>query len=117
MTKLYGISNCDQVRAARNWLDDAGIKYQFVDFRREGIKRNLVVGWLDSCGDALINRRSSTWRQLNDDQKAIAEREQLAQLLVEHPTLIKRPVLVSNHSILLGFNPAQYTQTLVGENG
>lgn len=92
MLTVYGIKQCDTCRKALKWLAQEGIEHQFHDFRVDGLQASLLQGWLDSSfSDKLINRRSTTWRQLTDEQRQFEGEEMLA-LLLEHPTLIKRPV-------------------------
>ncbi len=107
---LYGIANCDTVRKARGWLDAAAIGYRFVDFRKEGIDRDQVADWLAACGpERLLNRRGTTWRNLDDSQRDSAEDpDKLTDLLCAEPTLIKRPVLVYAHRLEIGFKAENY---------
>lgn len=114
MLKLYGVKTCDSCRKARRWLDSAGIAYQYIDLRDDGIERTRVQGWLKAHGSKkLINKRSRTWRELDADAKAACEHEPLAQLLA-HPTLIKRPVLETQDRSLVGFSAPGYETALAG---
>ena len=71
MITLYGISNCDSVRKARKWLDQQQQDYQFHDFRKQGLTRSQLEDWADTLGwEALLNRRGTTWRKLDDPRKA-----------------------------------------------
>lgn len=111
-TTLYGIKNCDTVKKARNWLEANGIDYQFHDFRADGISEALVNGWLQQVElEQLINKRSTTWKQLDDASKASLSNDNAAALCCQHETLVKRPVLDLNGQIHLGFNDKTY-QTL-----
>jgi Spx/MgsR family transcriptional regulator len=113
--KLYGISNCDTVRKAKKWLETHSIPFQFHDFRKDGLAVEDVQRWLKQVPfETLLNKRSTTWKQLNDEQKqALTERYDLS-LLVEHPTLIKRPVLEISEpfTVVVGFKPETYEKTL-----
>lgn len=107
MLTVYGIKQCDTVRKALKWLDQQGINHQFHDFRTDGLQAGLLEDWLASeFTGKLVNRRSTTWRQLSDDQRQF-EGEALLNLLMEHPTLIKRPVFVTDQIIAVGFNPTE----------
>lgn len=109
MYTLYGIKNCDTVKKARRWLDDNGIEYQFHDFRADGLTPKQVQTWLNELGHTvLINKRSTTWKQLDDEQKEQAMGEEAASLLCEYPTLIKRPVLDIGSQRAVGFSAAHY---------
>ena len=110
---LYGIKNCDTVRKARKWLDSEAIEYRFHDFREDALELSKINDWLEQVGsDTLLNRKSTTWRQLSDQQKQQAESSQLATLLRDHPTLIKRPVLEYQDKINTGFSADTYQQLL-----
>ncbi len=115
MTTLYGIKNCDSVKKARKWLDTHNIKYTFHDFRHEGINQDLINHWLTQQPfDKLINKRTTTWKQLDDKSKEQLNSNNAAVLCVEYPTLIKRPVLDHSNAITLGFNEATYSQIFNG---
>ena len=109
MTTLYGISNCDTVKKARTWLDKAGVLYRFHDFRVDGLEEPLARRWIETLGwQAVLNKRSTTWRGLDDDVKiAMDEAIALREILVA-PTLIKRPVLEEKDSLFVGFDQQQY---------
>lgn len=109
MTTLYGIPNCDAVRKARSWLDTQGIAYRFHDFRADGLTAERVAAWVDALGwDTLLNRRSTTWRQLDIDVRAAIGAATAPALLLTQPTLIRRPVLEHDGAVHLGFDPEQY---------
>jgi arsenate reductase len=111
MNYLYGIPNCDTVKKARSWLEDAGVDFVFHDFRKDGLEEKMVEQWLESVGTAtLVNKRSTTWKQLSDEQKEQALSSDAASLLVQHPTLIKRPVLVTEKLMKVGFKAEQYSE-------
>ena len=113
MTTLYGISNCDSVAKAKKWLKQADIDFAFVDFRKDGLKLEQVSAWAAAVGiEKLLNKRGTTWRKLNDEQKALEATEDLVALMTENPTLIKRPVLDAQGRIEVGFNADLYTDIL-----
>lgn len=105
---VYGIKACDTCRKALKWLDEQDQDYRWHDVRADGLERSNVESWLAALGpDALVNRRSTTWRGLDEDVRAAAmDPARAADVLLEHPTLIKRPVFVSDDRVLLGFNAA-----------
>ena len=108
MTTLYGLKNCDRCREARRWLTAAGIEHRFVDLRESPPERATLDAWLASVGAAsLVNRRSTTWRALPADTREHDVEKRPAQLLLAHPTLIKRPVLSHGESILVGFDESR----------
>jgi len=107
MLTVYGIKQCDTVRKALKWLDQRGVEYQFQDFRIDGLPTALLQSWLDSdFSDRLVNRRSTTWRQLSEEQRG-SEGDVLLKLLLQFPTLIKRPLFVTDQIVAIGFNPKE----------
>jgi Spx/MgsR family transcriptional regulator len=105
--QVYGIRNCDSVRAALKWLEARGVPHRFHDFREDGLDEAELRRWLASdYAAALVNRRSATWRGLDDAQKESAETDP-APLLLAQPTLIKRPVITDGRRVLtVGFSPS-----------
>jgi arsenate reductase len=103
---VYGIANCDSCRAARQWLKTRKVPHDFHDIRKEGLDEARIRSWLDSAhGDYLVNRRSATWRRLSEAQRQRVENDP-APVLLEHPTLMKRPVITDDQGILdVGFDP------------
>jgi Spx/MgsR family transcriptional regulator len=110
VTRLYGISNCDTVRKARKWLEARGVAFEFHDFRKQGLGADKVAHWCDAVGlDKVLNKRGTTWRQLPDEVKATTDATALQALMVEQPTLIKRPVLELDDSrVEVGFKDTDY---------
>jgi Spx/MgsR family transcriptional regulator len=110
-TTVYGIPNCDTVKKARVWLEEHGVDFEFHDFKKAGVTAPLVKGWLKYVPlDTLLNRRGTTWRGLDDDVKASAESEAGAiALMIEKPSVIKRPVVVVDGRVkTLGFSADNY---------
>lgn len=111
MTTLYGIATCETVRKSRKWLGEHGIPYRYHDLRLDGLTREQAALWLEKCGLAeIVNRRSTTWKNLSPELRAGLDEDNAADLLVSHPTLVKRPVLEINGTIRTGFNPSTYSQ-------
>lgn len=109
MPVLYGIRNCDSVKKAKACLETAGVAYRFHDFRTDGVDAALVQRFIDTLGlDAVLNQRSSTWRQLPAERKQNLSPEQAVQLLLEQPTLIKRPIYDNGRCLSAGFDPAYF---------
>lgn len=106
MMEVYGIGNCDTCRKARKWLEKSGYDYRWHDLRADGIDAPMLVNWIDSLGlDALVNRRSTTWRGLDEAERQLAMGIDTAPaLLASYPTLIKRPVFDLGERVLVGFN-------------
>ncbi|VVE27882.1 arsenate reductase [Pandoraea morbifera] len=107
---LYGIPNCDTVKKARTWLDAHGVAYEFHDFKKAGVNDALLDLWLAQVPLAtLLNRKGTTWRKLSPEQQAAAADASAARaLMIESPSLIKRPVLVADGKVSVGFTPDSY---------
>jgi len=106
---LYGIPNCDTVRKARKYLDDNQISYEFHDFKKQGLTLETIQTWLQTQPiDVLVNKRSTSWKQLTDAQKQNLITGDDLSVLTEMPTLIKRPVLETNSTLLVGFKTNEY---------
>ena len=113
MVTVYGIPNCDQVRAARKWLDRQAVDYRFHDIRADGLTRARLQGWVARLGmDTLLNRRSTTWRQLPEDARSGLTDETAIDLLLAHPTLLKRPLLDADGTLNAGFDETAWAQLL-----
>lgn len=109
--KLYGIPNCDTVKKARTWLAAHDIPHQFFDYKKNGLEPELAQAWLEQTGwEKLINRSGLTWRSLTDPQKlAVRDNASALPLMLEKPSVIKRPLLEINNQLLhIGFDVAAY---------
>ena len=113
MTTVYGIKNCDTVKKALKWLDTHNIAYRFHDFRQDGINKAELQQWSKAVGwEALLNKRSTTWRQLPDKDKSDIDANKAIILMLSNPTLIKRPVMTAGKTTLVGFKEADYKKAL-----
>jgi Spx/MgsR family transcriptional regulator len=113
--ELYGIPNCDTVKKARKWLGANGLAYTFHDYKQEGADRAAVEGWCDAAGwEALLNRRGTTFRKLDDADKADLDRTKAIDLMLTHTSLIKRPVATRPGSacVLVGFVMSEWESEL-----
>jgi len=111
-TTLYGIPNCDTVKKARTWLAENGHDFTFHDFKKQGLSRELVQGWLKDVGwETLVNRKGTTWRNLPDERKAqILDADSAIDLMLENPSVIKRPVLQGVGPVSVGFSGDAYAE-------
>lgn len=102
MTTLYGLNNCDTCKKARNWLKRFGIEHDFVDYRDNRQSPETLVAWRDALGgwEAMINKSSTTWRQLPDLRKSPGSDAEWKLLLKEYPQLIRRPVVVTDDGVV-----------------
>ena len=110
MIKLHGIRNCDTVKKARAWLESNDIAYEFHDFQKHGVSAELLLPWIAQVGwEKLVNRQGTTWRKLHSAQQAaVVNPASAIALMVEHSSVIKRPVLVTDGKVLVGFDVTAY---------
>jgi arsenate reductase len=109
MTIVYGIKNCDTMKKAFTWLDDHGVRYDFHDYKKEGIDLAQLKAWSKQSGwEALLNRAGTTWRKLSPAQQADMAQSKAFELMVENPSLIKRPILEEGSTVLVGFSADRY---------
>ncbi|MFZ5654814.1 MAG: Spx/MgsR family RNA polymerase-binding regulatory protein [Pseudomonadota bacterium] len=112
-TSIYGIPNCDHTRQARRWLAGHGIACRFHDVRAAGLEPGRLAEWIAALGwEALVNRRSATWRQLDAATRARLAAATAADLLRAAPTLLRRPVLEHRGAVHVGFSPESYQRIL-----
>ena len=115
MIVIYGIPNCDSVKKALQWMKANKLTYTFHDFRTQGVNSSKLKLWTSKVGwDILLNKKSTTWRGLSNEEQSVSTNTQAIKLLVKFPTLIKRPVIEYNDSLLVGFNEVSYSQLLKG---
>jgi Spx/MgsR family transcriptional regulator len=114
MTTLYGITNCDTVKRARAWLAENGVDYRFHDFKKEGVPEAELDQWLRAPGwEALVNRRGTTWRRLDDATRAaVVDAPSARAVLLANPSLIKRPVVNwgAREGVTSGFDAAEWNR-------
>jgi arsenate reductase len=109
VTTLYGIKNCDTVKKAKNWLESSNIDFQFHDFRVDGLEEKQLSEWVKELGwEVLVNKRSTTWKQLDNKTRDTMDESLAIITMLAHPTLIKRPVLDTGHERLVGFKDSDY---------
>ncbi|WP_439575374.1 arsenate reductase [Phreatobacter sp.] len=108
---LSGITTCDTVRKARAWLDREGIAYRFHDFRAEGLDAGRLAGWLDMLGwETVLNRQSASFKALPEADRAGLDEAKAGRLILDNPTLVKRPVLEHAGQVTVGFKPESYAR-------
>jgi arsenate reductase len=107
---MYGIKNCDTVKKARAFLDKAGVEYAFHDYKTAGIERERLEGWAKKLGwETLLNRAGTTFRKLPDKDKNVSSAAKAIALMLDQPSMIKRPVLdLGGGKLLVGFKPEAY---------
>ena len=106
---IYGIKNCDTMKKARGWLDSHGVACSFHDYKTEGVDRARLVRWAKQVGwETLLNRAGTTFRKLDDADKASLDETKAIALMLAQPSMIKRPVLELGGKLLVGFKPELY---------
>ena len=107
---IYGIKNCDTMNKARAWLDKRGVEYDFHDYKTAGIDRERLERWEKKVGwETLLNRAGTTFRKLPDKDKANIDAGKAIRLMLDQPSMIKRPVLeLVGDRLLVGFTPELY---------
>ena len=109
---IYGIKACDTMKKARTWLDDHGVTYAFHDYKAVGIDRASLERWAGQVGwEVLLNRSGTTFRKLAEADKADLNQDKAIALMLEQPSMIKRPVLdLGDGRTLVGFKPERYAE-------
>ena len=106
---MYGIPNCDTIKKAKKWLQQANIDFEFHDYRKQGVDKEMVTGFCNQLGwELVLNKRGTTYRQLSEQQKETLDESSAIALLVEHPAMIKRPILLVEDQYHIGFKADQY---------
>ena len=114
IVRVYGIPNCDAVKKAIKWLDEKKLPFEFHDYKKDGVPTDKLKHWCDSKGwETIFNKRSTTWKELaaseNMDVKTEAE---AINIMLQHSSIIKRPVIEFNNEIIAGYNEKEYFQKL-----
>ena len=111
MLKLYGIKNCNTVKKAIDWMNTSNISFQFMDVKKDNLSIDILNDWLQNMPvnfswESLVNKSGMTWRKLDDDQKKSAGNlDGALALILEKPSVMKRPVIADGEKILtIGFN-------------
>jgi Spx/MgsR family transcriptional regulator len=106
---IYGIKNCDTMKKARAWLDKQDVDYAFHDYKSEGIDRDRLERWAAVVGwETLLNRAGTTFRKLPDKDKTSVTEKKAIALMLDQPSMIKRPVLEVRGKVIVGFKPETY---------
>jgi len=110
MVRIYGIKNCNSMKKAFDWCEEHGVAFEFHDYKKAGVPRDRLVPWCQAIGwKTLVNTKGTTWRKLTPEQQDIQTQSQAVALMVEFPSLIKRPVVETDSGqLLVGFDPAMF---------
>jgi Spx/MgsR family transcriptional regulator len=113
--KVYGIKNCSTVKSAFDWLTTNNVQFEFHDYKKSGITEAKLKDWSRQVGwESLVNKRGTTWRQLDEaTQQKVTNEKAAIDLMIEKTSVIKRPLIEENNKvILLGFDEADYKKKL-----
>lgn len=111
MTTIYGIPNCDTIKKARKWLDDQSIDYHFHNFKKEGLNETLLMQWIEATGwEKLLNKRGMMWRKLDQETRDNIDEGSAIRIMLETPSIIKRPVLDDGKGLHVGFSDTDYRE-------
>jgi Spx/MgsR family transcriptional regulator len=111
MTTLYGIPNCDTMKKARAWLTEHAVDYHFHDYKKAGIDEATLRAWADELGwQTLLNTRGMMWRKVPQAVKDGIDQDSAIALMLETPSIIKRPVLDTGDARYVGFDPQTYAR-------
>ena len=106
---IHGIRNCDTMKKAFVWLGEHGVDYAFHDYRKEGVTRAKLESWCDAAGwEKVLNRAGTTFRKLPEEARQDLDRDRAIALMLDQPSMIKRPVLETGGAIEIGFKPERY---------
>lgn len=108
---LYGIKNCDTVKKARAWLEKQGVAYVFHDYKTAGMDAGRLRAWAGEVGwETILNRAGTTFRKLPESAKTNLTEAKAIALMLEQPSMIKRPVLDLGKRRVVGFKPELYAK-------
>jgi arsenate reductase len=112
--KMYGIKNCDTIKKASKWLDNNGIDFEFHDYKKNPPNEDLISNFIKNIDlELLINKRGTTYRKLSDNKReAINNDNNLINLIIDNPSIIKRPILFTGNEYIIGFNEDEYKKLL-----
>ena len=112
---IYGIKNCDTMKKAFIWLDAHGIAYDFHDYKKAGVTNAQLTQWCRAAGwQAVLNRAGTTFRKLDDAIKQALTQDKAIALMIDQPSMIKRPILEADGKLEIGFKPERYTALFGG---
>lgn len=112
---IYGIKNCDTMKKARDWLASHGITHEFHDYKAAGIDRASLQRWVDVAGwETVLNRAGATFRKVPEAERQGLDEAKAIALMLDQPSMIKRPVLDVDRKLIVGFKPELYEAVFTG---
>jgi len=111
MITIYGIPNCDTMKKARKWLEAHSVEYTFHDYKKSGVPEKKLKQWIKKAGwETLLNRRGTSWRKLDEKIRNNIDEAAAIKVMLDNPSIIKRPVLEFDKNLLIGFSEKDYRQ-------
>ncbi|MBU0601229.1 MAG: Spx/MgsR family RNA polymerase-binding regulatory protein [Gammaproteobacteria bacterium] len=112
MLRVFGIRRCDTMSRAMAWLNEQQLDFHLHDYKKDGVPVDRLAGWMERVGwQALVNTRGTTFRKLPPEQTADLDNVKALKLLTENPSAIRRPIIEHGTDILIGFDPARWSET------
>ncbi|SFV64016.1 FIG138056: a glutathione-dependent thiol reductase [hydrothermal vent metagenome] len=109
LIKVYGINNCDTIKKTKKFLDENHLNYEFIDFRKTPLSTKDINLFIEKIGlEKLINKRSTTWKKLSKEQ----QQNITTQIILEYPTLMKRPIVIKNNDCFVGFEQEKFLKSV-----
>jgi len=107
---VYGIPNCDTTKKALTWLSKKKIVFSFHDYKQQGINKEKLNEWCNKAGwEMIFNKRGTTWRELTEaEQKKVTDQPTAIKIMLQHNSIIKRPIIERGNKLAVGFNDEQY---------
>jgi arsenate reductase len=114
MMTVYGIPNCSTVKKSVDWLKSNNMDFDFHDYKKKGITQEKLHEWSKKLGwEKLVNKKGTTLRTLDaEQQQKITDEVSAIELMITHPSVIKRPVIETGNKLLLGFDEEEYNRSL-----
>lgn len=117
MLTVYGIRSCDTCRKARKYLVESDIEFRFHDVRDDGLDIQMLERWADRIAwQKLLNRKSLTWRKIPEVDRSGMTKNRAFALMLEQPTLVKRPVIESPQFLAVGFSEKRFAEFIARVN-
>ena len=115
MITMYGIPSCDTISKAKKWLTNNNIEFEFHNYKKSGVPEKELKNWVKQLGwEVLLNKRGTTWRKLDDSVKESVDTKSAIQIMLDNPSIIKRPVLNIDNSYTVGFSDDAYKKLFAG---
>jgi arsenate reductase (glutaredoxin) len=111
---VYGIPNCDTTKKALTFLKKNKIVFTFHDYKQEGISKVKLEAWCKKTGwETIFNKRSTTWRELSEEEKKkVTDQTAAINIMLKNNSIIKRPVIEIGEKLITGFNETEITKHL-----